>query len=94
MLNSVKVQVLSPAPTKEGKKMRILVLWPIILIAAAFVGRFCIDFIVVSLFADPSWWTGVPYFVQAIIGLILSEVAIPGAVVTWLVSFFVSFPLF
>lgn len=72
----------------------IFILWPVLMVLIAILGRFCIDFIVVSLFADPTWWTSVPYFVQAIIGLILSEVALPGAVVTWLVSFFVSFPIF
>lgn len=75
-----------------GGLIAMLMVWAFTFLAAAFIGNIAIGYILGAFFGDVSAWLALPLILRAVIGAVLAGPSIPAAIVTFLVSLFVSTP--
>lgn len=70
----------------------IVIMWVLMFLVAATVGHFTITYILGAFFGDVASWLALPIFLRGVIGAVLAGPSIPAAIITFIVSLFVSTP--
>lgn len=69
-----------------------VIIWVLMFLVAATVGNLTIAYILEAFFGDITAWLALPLLLRAVIGAMLAGPSIPAAILTFIVSLFVSTP--